>query len=414
MTNFGKIYTAVTPTNYRLQKLTVLKSLTGFGPETTPEFTFETIKTPEFLEKFPVGKVPGFIKDDFKLFDSSAILMYVASKIPNTTLLGKNEEESALIQQFMFFTEAEIMPAASNIYYPARGMGPYNKPVAQHHEAALKRYLAALNTILLDRTYLVGERLTVADINLVCGLSFIMRCIADPAHRKEIRNVTRYFKTMIGKKGFKEVFGDFEYCKETVKPEVKAKEPKKKEQKQPKKAEKAPKPKADEEEEEKPPAPKPKSELDLLPKSSFDLEDWKRFYSNNDTKPTAMDYFWQHFDPEGYSIYKVDYKYNDELTLVFMSNNLVGGFFNRLESARKYAFGVLLTLGVNNDNMITGYFVIRGSKVPFEVTDAPDYESFNFTKVDHTDPKVREEVGDVFAWEGPSLPKPFADGKAFK
>ena len=30
--------------------------------------------------------------------------------------------------------------------------------------------------------------------------------------------------------------------------------------------------------------PKPKNPLDLLPKSTFNLEDWKRFYSNNDTR----------------------------------------------------------------------------------------------------------------------------------
>ncbi len=83
----------------------------------------------------------------------------------------------------------------------------------------------------------------------------------------------------------------------------------------------------------------------MLPPSSLNLDDWKRFYSNNDTRPNAINWFWEHFDPEGYSIWRVDYKYNDELTKVFMSSNLIGGFFNRLERARKYAFGSLVVLG---------------------------------------------------------------------
>jgi elongation factor 1-gamma len=75
------------------------------------------------------------------------------------------------------------------------------------------------------------------------------------------------------------------------------------------------------------------------------MDEWKRVYSNNDTRPTAINWFWEHFDSEGYSIWRVDYKYNDELTKVFMSSNLIGGFFNRLERARKYAFGSLVVLG---------------------------------------------------------------------
>ncbi|PVU88348.1 hypothetical protein BB559_005605 [Furculomyces boomerangus] len=221
MNNFGKIYTTVTPTNFRLHKFSVLKNLTGVGPETTPEFTFETAKTPEYLKKFPIGKIPGFIKDDFKLFDSSAILLYVASHIPNTPLLGKNLEETALINQYMFFAEAEIMPAAFIIIHQGRGVAPYNKPLFEHYEGVLRRFLTALNTMLADKTYLVGDRLTIADINLVCDLMWIMKFIVNPTYREEISNVTRYFKNMIESDGFKEVFGDFEYCKETIKPEIK-------------------------------------------------------------------------------------------------------------------------------------------------------------------------------------------------
>ncbi|RKP04842.1 hypothetical protein THASP1DRAFT_20615, partial [Thamnocephalis sphaerospora] len=154
---------------------------------------------------------------------------------------------------------------------------------------------------------------------------------------------------------------------------------------------------------------------ELLPPSSLNLEDWKRFYSNNDTKPDAMNWFWDNFDAEGYSIWRVDYKYNDELAKVFMSSNLIGGFFARLERARKYAFGVLNVYGADNANQIGGYFVIRGQEVPFEVYDAADFESYNFVKVeDIKDEAFRAALGDVFAWEGSQNGNAFADGKVFK
>ena len=52
---------------------------------------------------------------------------------------------------------------------------------------------------------------------------------------------------------------------------------------------------------------KKKDPLDLLPKGSFDLEEWKRFYSNNEEAASCA-WFWQHFDPEHYSIWRGDYR----------------------------------------------------------------------------------------------------------
>ena len=57
---------------------------------------------------------------------------------------------------------------------------------------------------------------------------------------------------------------------------------------------------------------------------NFDMDDFKRFYSNND-EVESVPYFWQKFDKEHYSIWRCDYKYADELTMVFMSCNLIGG-----------------------------------------------------------------------------------------
>ena len=173
---------------------------------------------------------------------------------------------------------------------------------------------------------------------------------------------------------------------------------------------------------------KKKNPLDDLPPSPFVLDAWKRFYSNNEC-PQSVEYFWQNYDPVGYSMWKVEYKYQDELGAIFMSSNLIGGFFQRLDRARKYgmkeedahaahtckiAFGSMIVTGVANDNKITGYFIFRGQDVPFEVTDAADYESYKFTKADSADQKVRQEWNDYIAWEGATLPGTFCDGKIFK
>lgn len=59
--------------------------------------------------------------------------------------------------------------------------------------------------------------------------------------------------------------------------------------------------------------------------SPFVMDEFKRKYSNEDTLTVAIPHFWENFDPEGYSIWYSQYKYNDELTLAFMSCNLISG-----------------------------------------------------------------------------------------
>lgn len=54
------------------------------------------------------------------------------------------------------------------------------------------------------------------------------------------------------------------------------------------------------------------------------MDDFKRVYSNED-ESVSIPYFWEKFDPENYSIWLGEYKYNNELTKVFMSCNLISG-----------------------------------------------------------------------------------------
>ncbi|KAJ2829223.1 hypothetical protein IWW50_000975 [Coemansia erecta] len=403
--------------NFRNYKTRIAAKYAGVDIATTAKFD-NTVdaKTPEYLAKFPLGKSPTYEgADGFRLFDSSAIAYYVASKGTNAALLGQTPEETGEIMQYILFAESDFTPAALGVIAPLLGFKPLIKPAFQEAEQQYARFLSALNDILADKTFLVGERVTIADIIVACDLIMTYKKYLTAEDRKQYRNVTRYFTTMVGQPEFKAVIGEVELCVTRAKPAAPAKKEKKeKKPEAPKKAEKKAAPKKEEDEEEAKPAPKPKSKLDLLPPTSMPLDSWKRFYSNNETKPDAMNWLWENFDAEGYSFWKVEYKYNDELAKCFMTNNLIGGFFNRLERARKYAFGCLLTLGKDDDNQIWGYFIVRGKEIPEEVTDAADYESFDWTAADHTDAKTKAEIEDCFAWEGPSLPRECYDGKVFK
>lgn len=198
--------------------------------------------------------------------------------------------------------------------------------------------------------------------------------------------------------------------------ETKAKEPKAEKPKEAK-APKAPKAKEVDEEEEEPlvPAePKVKNPLDDLPKSAFNLEEWKRQYSNLDTRTEAIPWFYEKFDHEGFSIWRVDFKYNDELTQTFMSANQIGGFFNRLEASRKYLFGSVGVLGKANDSVISGTLILRGQDVIPVVDVAPDWESYEYKKLDIKNEDDKKFFEAALAWDLEIDSKPWADGKNFK
>ncbi|RUS18573.1 hypothetical protein BC937DRAFT_88602 [Endogone sp. FLAS-F59071] len=418
MVPIGKIYTY--PGNPRVAKSQIAAAYNGLEVE-IPPFQFGTDnKSADFLAKFPLGKVPAYEgADGTRLFESSAIAYYIAAYKDDTTLFGRTKAEAGLVHQWIHFADNEFSKNVSTWIAPIRGYLPFNKSAHDTAVESIKRALSVLNKTLLTQTYLVGESITLADISVACSLVHPYKMVFDKEFRKDYKNVNRWFLNAVNQKHFKAALGDVPLCEVAAKyvapkKEKEEKKPKEEKPREEKKEKKEKKKKVEEQEDdfddEPKPEPKAKSALDSLPPTPLVLDEWKRFYSNNNTIPEAMNWLWEHFDPEGWSIWKVDYKYNEELTLIFMSSNLIGGFFNRLERARKYAFGSLIVTGEDHNCAISGYFIIRGQEIPEEVYDAADFESFTFNKVDSASPEVREEIAQYFAWNKDG----FKDGKVYK
>uniref|UniRef100_A0A8C4X0G6 Eukaryotic translation elongation factor 1 gamma n=1 Tax=Eptatretus burgeri TaxID=7764 RepID=A0A8C4X0G6_EPTBU len=350
-----------------------------------PEFVFgQTNKSPDFLAKFPLGKVPAFEGDDgFCLFESNAIAYYVA----NDSLRGVTHEASALVTQWVSFSDSDIVPPASTWVFPTLGIIQFNKQATENAKEDVKRILTILNEHLLTRTFLVGERVTLADITVICSLLSLYKQVLEPAFRQPYGNVNRWFMTCVQQPQFKTVIGEVKLCEKMAQfdakkfaewqPKKEGKDKAAKESKQDKKDKKDDKEKKknkiqnDEEmdmtDEVLASEPKSKDPFAVLPKSPFVLDEFKRKYSNEDTLTVALPFFWDNFDKEGWSIWHCEYKYADELGLVFMSCNLMSGMFQRLDKLRKNAFASMLLFGMDNDSTISGMWVFRGQQLAFEV-----------------------------------------------
>lgn len=227
----------------------------------------------------------------------------------------------------MSFANHEVLPALGDWFRPLIGRDPYNKKNVDEASKKALKAVSVLNEHLLVHTYLVGERITLADLFTAGLISRGFEFFFDKQWREDNPNVTRWYETVCSQPLYSDVAGKLNFIDEAIKNQP----PKTEKQEKPKKeqAPKAqPKPKAkeveDEEEEEDKPAPKPKHPLEALPKPTLALDDWKRKYSNEETREVALPWFWENLNTEEYSLWKCDYKYNDELTQTFMTANLIG------------------------------------------------------------------------------------------
>jgi len=414
------------PENFRAYKAQIAARYSGVDVKVVcspPEFKYgETNKTEAFLRKFPTGKVPAFEDGKVTLFESNAIAQYVS----NDELRGANPQDAALIRQWMEFADNEILPASCTWVFPCMGVLQFNKQNTEQAKEAVKKCLSVLNRYLATRTYLVGERISLADISVCCNLLQLYSTVLEPAFRQPYQNTNRWFSTIINQPQVKGVIGDFKFCEKMAQfdakkyQELHGGDNKKTEKKsQPKKEEpkKKAQPQVQAEPEDDVPKEKPsKDPFADLPKGTFVMDDWKKMYSNNDTKTVALPWFWENFDPENYSVWYCEYSYPEDLKQTFMSSNLIGGMYQRLDRMRKHAFGNVLLFGVSNASTISGVWIWRGHDLAFTLSPdlQVDYESYKWKKLEFNSEETKKLITEYWSWEGDFDGKKFNLGKTFK
>ena len=74
--------------------------------------------------------------------------------------------------------------------------------------------------------------------------------------------------------------------------------------------------------------------------------------------------------------------------------------------------------GESNNSIIQGAFYVRGQEALPAFDVAPDFESYSFTKLDHTKDADKKFVESMWGWDKPievgGKEYPHADGKVFK
>jgi glutathione S-transferase len=147
------------------------------------DFAVQAQRSPEFLALNPSGHVPVLVVDGRPYAEVAAILMLLAERHPEHGLAPEvgGSVRADYLQQMLFMANT-LQPAFRAFYYP-------HEPAEPEHAAAVETRAAAKIATIWDRfdarfadgrPYLLGERLSVADM-LLTMLTRWGRNLPEPA-----------------------------------------------------------------------------------------------------------------------------------------------------------------------------------------------------------------------------------------
>lgn len=129
------------------------------------------LRTPEYLAINTNAKAPTLVDGNFRLWESTAIMQYLAEKAGESALFPRNPRVRADITRWqcwegLYFNAAVLSLAFEFVAKPRNNGGPTDQAAVVEAHAKLARFAPVLDGHLAGRQYLVGDQLTLADYSL--------------------------------------------------------------------------------------------------------------------------------------------------------------------------------------------------------------------------------------------------------
>ena len=127
------------------------------------------------LERNPNGRVPVLDDDGFVLWESRAIMQYLADKTPGQTLLPADARGRADVSRWLFWCAAHMAPANTILvlenFVKARTGRTADPAEVARGEALVAQHATVLDAHLAGRTWLTQDRLTLADFSVAASFA---------------------------------------------------------------------------------------------------------------------------------------------------------------------------------------------------------------------------------------------------
>ena len=403
----------------------------------------EKEKRNSLVQKTPTTTFPFLETQKGNISQSNSIIYYLCQKY-KPDLLGENAFEKAKIIQWIEFANCEILRCNKSIIYPIFGWNNLNKEEFDKCNKNIKDYLMLIEKELEKNEFIVGNKMSLADIKLFAYLRFLMMFhFPEPMRNKLFPKINQWFEKIMNSPEAIKAYGRTILCKNILKPfsgvinKNKGNEDKLKEEN--KKENKGKKQKQDKNQEENKKEVKEKEKepyvpgilevprfnikeiennpLDSLPESKFDLGKFKSDFLNNSNKKSAMKNFWKNYDPEGYSLWYIEYNNEpSECITLFRTCIIKGDILEQLKYFKKYCFGVLGAYGGDGDYKIRGCLLWRGNEIPQEIKAINCFDKMTFRKLDYNQKRDQQLVHDYWTKIGEKekvFKKPAIDARYF-
>ncbi len=153
------LYTAETPNGH---KVSIALEEMGL-PYQVHHLSFKKNeqKDPSFLAINPNGRIPAIVDDGFAVFESGAILIYLAEK--TAQFLPTDVQGRSKVLQWLMFQMGGIGPmmGQANVFF--RYFPEKIQPAIDRYQAESKRLFSVLNQALSEREFIAGEY-SIADM----------------------------------------------------------------------------------------------------------------------------------------------------------------------------------------------------------------------------------------------------------
>jgi len=154
-----------------------------------------------YLAKNPSGQCPALELDDGSvLAEITAICEYLDEKYPGGSLIGTTPEERAETRMWARRVDLNILEPMANGFRYGEGLDLFKNRIRTipHASEDLKKCaaekLAWLDALMAGRSYVAGERLTLADIMLYCFVNFFQK-VGQPLD-PSLENVNGWYNRM--------------------------------------------------------------------------------------------------------------------------------------------------------------------------------------------------------------------------
>ncbi|MFI5032674.1 MAG: glutathione S-transferase family protein [Reyranellales bacterium] len=146
--------------------------------------------TPQFLAVNPNAKVPAIVDGDATVFDSNAILLYLAEKT-GKFLPGKSDKERGEFLSWLMFVASGIGPYSGQAVH-FRNFAPEPKEYAvNRYTFEAQRHWGILEKRLEGRKWMLGDTYTVVDM-AVWGWSRLIPNVLGQEAAKQFPNLQRH------------------------------------------------------------------------------------------------------------------------------------------------------------------------------------------------------------------------------